>query len=71
MWDPLPVLLCKQGCLSFHAAYITYHNGTYLIDAHLARMSGNDVVFLFCSWHRIGFHKQQLDGYAALQCHVS
>jgi hypothetical protein len=40
-------------------------------DRHLQQLGSSDVVFLIPTWDRIGFHKQRLEWYTQLDCHVS
>lgn len=42
--------------------------GRYPIDAHLRRLGPCDHVFLFLTWHRLGFDTQRLRCYAAFPC---
>lgn len=64
------MVLCRVDQLTFHAAYITYHAGMYPIDRHLQQMCSTDVVFLFATWNRIGYHRQRLKMYDDLDCQV-
>lgn len=51
----------QQGCWRVHA-------DTYPIDAHLEQLKGEDHVFLFLTWHRIGFFPERLKRYAEFPC---
>lgn len=42
--------------------------GTYPIDAHLDKLGPTDHVFLFLTWHRMGFYPERLQRYARFPC---
>ena len=47
---------------------MTDPTGTYPVDARLARLGPADHVFLFLTWHRIGFHPERLQQYSHFPC---
>ncbi|PRW32840.1 glycosyl transferase [Chlorella sorokiniana] len=74
MWDPPPVLFLRSEAppLRIFFAYLAYHAATetYPIDAHLAQLRPTDHVFLFLTWHRLGFDGERLRQYRRFPCQV-
>ena len=73
MWDPplQPLCLDPSVATGVYVAYLTYQNGAYPIDTHLSSLNPNNHVFLFLTWHRIGFHPKRLAQYQDFPCGIT